>query len=98
VCDIAVVKVNGKSVGTVWAPPYKLDVTSALQPGSNQLEIAVTNEWTNRLTGDRTLPVEKRVLSQPPAPAFPRGSSDLPDSGLIGTVKLIEVTPEQSGN
>ena len=42
--DIAEVKVNGKSVGMTWAPPYRIDVTAALKPGTNKLEIAVTNE------------------------------------------------------
>ena len=89
VCDLAEFKMNGRSLGIVWAPPYRLDVTSALRPGSNKLEIAVTNEWTNRLMGDRSLPPEKRILSQPAAPSFSEANSVLPDSGLIGTVKLI---------
>ena len=38
--DLAEVKVNGKSAGLVWAPPYRVDVTGALKPGANKLEIA----------------------------------------------------------
>ncbi len=67
--DIAEVKVNGKSAGMVWAPPYRVDVTSALKPGANKLEIEVTNEWTNRIIGDRLLPADQKILAQPGAPA-----------------------------
>ena len=71
--DIAEVEVNGKSAGLVWAPPYRVDVTSALKPGANKLEIKVTNEWTNRQMGDRSLAADQKILSTPPAPAFGGG-------------------------
>jgi hypothetical protein len=46
-----------------------VDVTSALKAGANQLEIKVTNEWTNRQVGDRQGPPDKRILtSDAPAP------------------------------
>jgi hypothetical protein len=91
--DIAEVQVNGKPVGLVWAPPYRVDVTSALKPGFNKIEIKVTNEWTNRIVGDRLGPAEKRVLSQAgPAPrgggAF-FGPREPAESGLLGSVKLV---------
>ncbi len=96
--DIAEVKVNGKSVGITWAPPYRVDVTAALKPGTNKLEIAVTNEWTNRQIGDRLLAVEKRVLAQPgvpgaPAPptAFGFAPQTPSESGLLGNVTLFAV-------
>jgi hypothetical protein len=90
------VKVNGKAAGMVWAPPYRMDVTAALKPGVNQLEIAVTNEWTNRQIGDRLLPADKHILSTPPASARPgaggglgSGPQTLPESGLIGDVTFV---------
>lgn len=46
---IAEVKVNGKPVGHVWKFPYRLDITDAVNPAENQLEIQVTNLWPNRL-------------------------------------------------
>jgi len=91
--DIAEVKVNGKSVGMVWAPPYRLDVTGALKPGANHLAIEVTNEWTNRIVGDRLLPPEKRVLSQagpaPPRGGFFFGPREPAESGLLESVRFI---------
>jgi len=94
--DIAEAKVNGKSVGLTWAPPYRLDVSATLKPGANRLEIEVTNEWTNRLMGDRLLPVEKRILAQPGVPGSPAAATGFgfgpqtpPESGLLGDVTFV---------
>jgi hypothetical protein len=93
--DIAEVKVNGRAVGMVWAPPYRVDVTAALRPGANKVEIAVTNEWTNRLIGDRPTP-EKHVLTPPGAPGaavplagFAAGPREPLESGLVGEVEIV---------
>jgi hypothetical protein len=53
---MAEVKLNGKDLGILWKPPYKVDVTSALKPGENQLELKVVNLWVNRQIGDEQLP------------------------------------------
>ena len=51
--NIAEVSVNGQSMGILWKEPFCVDVTSALKPGDNLLEIKVTNLWVNRLIGDQ---------------------------------------------
>ena len=53
---MADVKLNGKDLGILWKPPYRVDVTEALRAGDNALEIAVTNLWINRMIGDEELP------------------------------------------
>jgi hypothetical protein len=55
---IAEVKVNGKPAGNVWKFHYRLDITEAVRPGDNELEIQVTNLWPNRLIGDEQFPPE----------------------------------------
>jgi len=50
------VSVNARSLGPLWKPPYRVDVTDALQAGRNEIAIKVTNQWTNRLSGDRIVP------------------------------------------
>src|SRR5829696_6622947 len=65
--DLAEVVVNGMTM-PLWKAPFEVDVTGVLRTGANQVEIRVTNEWTNRMIGDRRLPPEKRILS-PGAPA-----------------------------
>ncbi|MEP0765591.1 MAG: hypothetical protein HRF45_03490 [Fimbriimonadia bacterium] len=54
--EIAEVLVNGKNLGVLWWPPFRLDVTDAVKAGSNELEVRVTNLWVNRLIGDEQLP------------------------------------------
>jgi hypothetical protein len=56
--DLARVSLNGKDLGVLWQAPFTLDVSSALQIGRNQLEIAVTNTWHNRLVGDEQFPAD----------------------------------------
>ena len=46
---------NGNNVGILWKPPFVIDVTDQLVEGSNQLEVRVTNLWSNRLIGDEAL-------------------------------------------
>ena len=53
---MAEVNLNGKDLGIVWKPPYRVDVTDALKPGENVLETKVVNLWINRQIGDEQLP------------------------------------------
>jgi hypothetical protein len=53
---MAQVLVNGRDLGILWHTPYQVDVTRALKPGRNELEVRVTNLWPNRLIGDEQLP------------------------------------------
>jgi len=55
VCVMAKVILNGRDLGILWKPPYRLDVTAAVQAGNNALEIQVVNLWPNRLIGDEQL-------------------------------------------
>jgi hypothetical protein len=57
--SLAEVSINGRRVGVRWTPPYAFDVTGAVKAGSNQLEIAVTNTWRNRLIGDEQQPSDQ---------------------------------------
>lgn len=87
--DIATVILNGKEIETLWKAPYEVDIAKVAKVGKNTLEIKVTNQWDNRIIGDRTLPNEKKILAS--APAFGI-SPKLKDSGLMGkvSIKLIE--------
>ena len=52
------VLVNGKRAGTLWKPPYRIDITNAVRSVSNNLKIRVANLWPNCLIGDEELPPE----------------------------------------
>lgn len=86
VIAIAKVKVNGIAIGGLWTAPYKIDITKALKPSLNKLEIKVVNNWINRLIGDHKLPENERITST--YYDWYDASVKLQPSGLKGPVKL----------
>jgi hypothetical protein len=85
--NLAEVAVNGQSLGVVWKPPFRVDVTSVLKAGSNGLEIKVADLWVNRLIGDEQPGVVKRITYT--AMPFYRAESPLLPSGLLGPVMIV---------
>ena len=83
--ELAEVAINGRSLGIAWHPPYKIDVTEAIKPGANTLEIKVTNLWVNRLIGDQQPGATKYTLTA--APTY-KADAPLRPSGLLGPVTL----------
>jgi hypothetical protein len=81
---IAAVKLNGKPVRTLWAPPYRLDLSGLAQSGKNTLEIDVTSTWYNRLAYDNARPAAQRKTW---TLGGPRGAKRFP-YGLLGPVVL----------
>ncbi|MGA8043603.1 MAG: glycosyl hydrolase, partial [Terracidiphilus sp.] len=49
--EAAVIFVNGQRVGTLWHPPYRIDITNAAHQGRNQIEVRVYNTAINELAG-----------------------------------------------
>lgn len=78
---LAEVTLNGTTFPALWSQPYSLDVTSALNQGTNKLSIKVTNLWPNRLIGDEQLPVEDEFV-------MPASDSKLAIGGAGGIKKL----------
>ena len=64
VAVIAEVKLNGRSLGVLWKPPFRLEISGAVRPGENELEVKVTNLWVNRIIGDEQLPEDCRPQSR----------------------------------
>jgi hypothetical protein len=85
--NIAEVSVNGRPLGILWKPPFRVDVTSALKAGENALEIKVTNLWVNRLIGDEQPGVAKKYTYT--ALPFYKADSPLLPSGLLGPVLIL---------
>lgn len=56
VAIMAEVTLNGRKSEALWRRPFAADVTRAVRPGQNVLEIRVVNLWVNRLIGDEQLP------------------------------------------
>ena len=89
VAVLAHVWVNGRDLGGVWTDPWQVDVTEAVGPGENRLEIKVVNLWVNRLIGDSRLPQAQRRTWTPNDPYTP--TSPLTPSGLLGPVTVLSV-------
>jgi hypothetical protein len=88
--EVAVVYVNGKRAGAVWAPPYAIDVTAFLTPGENHLRVVVGNTTINYMAG-RPLP-SYRLLNLRYGERFtPQDMKDLQPlpSGILGPVRLV---------
>ena len=84
--NLAVVTVNGKELGQVWHAPYRLEFTSVLKPGANEIKIEVVNAWVNRLIGDQQ-PGATQITFADVKPY--KADSPLLPSGLLGPVTVL---------
>lgn len=88
--DAAVVYVNGRVAGSVWHPPFRLEIGPLLHAGANELKIVVANTAINELAG-RSAP-DYRLLSlrygKRFAPQDMEHLEPLP-SGLLGPMRLV---------
>ncbi|MGB7137232.1 MAG: glycosyl hydrolase, partial [Acidobacteriaceae bacterium] len=88
--DAAQVYVNGTLAGSVWHPPFTLDIARWLHPGSNQLKIVVANTAINELAG-RAAP-DYRLLWERYGKRFTPQDMDhlqpLP-SGILGPLRIV---------
>ena len=84
--ELAEVRLNGRSLGVLWAFPFRVDVTDALRSEGNTLEVDVVNFWPNRIVGDQFLPPEKR-FTRTNIRKLTR-ETPLMESGLLGPVTL----------
>jgi hypothetical protein len=83
--DVAEVRVNGKSAGISWWPPYRVDIGTLVQAGGNHLEVRVANLWVNRLIGDAQPGAKKFTFTT--LPTY-QATAPLRPSGLLGPVTL----------
>ena len=86
---IAKVKLNGKDLGILWCPPYRVSVAGMLKEKGNILEIEVVNTWRNRLIGDRGKPQNERFTQ---TNITIKTDWKLEPSGLLGPVQLLKIS------
>lgn len=83
--NLATVRVNGKVCGTLWRPPFTIDITEALLGGDNLLKVDVTNLWVNRMVGDEQEPDDVEWSepvafgAAPNSPAIGRFMKEVPE-------------------
>jgi hypothetical protein len=88
--DAPVVLVHSQRAGSVWCPPYTVDVTPFVRPGRNLIRIDVANLAVNEMAG-RALP-DYRLLNLRYGTRFEPQDMDkvrpLP-AGLFGPIRLV---------
>ncbi len=84
--ELAEVRLNGRALGILWSPPFRVSVDQALRPGTNRLEVDVVNFWPNRIIGDDALAQSQRV-TRTNIRKLTRETQLMP-SGLLGPVRL----------
>jgi hypothetical protein len=89
--EAAIVYVNGKQAGSLWHPPYRIDITALVRKGQNRVEVHVFNTAINELAGQP--PRDYTALYAKYGKRFePQDMDNLKPipSGLIGRVSLVE--------
>jgi hypothetical protein len=89
--EAATVFVNDKRAGSLWAPPYRMDVTGLLRVGANSIRVEVYNTAINELAeGGRIANID--ALTEQYGQRFKLQDFDnlkpLP-SGILSSVKLV---------
>ncbi|HET6976416.1 MAG TPA: glycosyl hydrolase [Pyrinomonadaceae bacterium] len=96
--EAAVVFINDTLAGSVWCPPYSVEVKKFLRPGQNRIRIVVGNTAMNYMAR-RALP-DYRLLNLRYGERFQPQDMDkiqpLP-SGILGPVRLIGKKPFSRG-
>ena len=91
--EVADVYLNGKHLGILWKPPFRLNVTRVVKRGKNRLVVEVANLWSNRIVGDAKLRKSKRYtrtnMTKSKTWEQPWEDTPLLESGLIGPVRLL---------
>ena len=96
--EAAEVFVNGQRVGSIWTPPYEIDITAQLTAGKNEVELRVGNLAINTLAG--RAPPDYRLLNLRYGERFqPQDMENLQPlpAGLIGgsPITVMAETPSQ---
>jgi hypothetical protein len=88
--EAAVVYINDRKAGSVWCPPFSLEVTGLLKRGENKIRVVVANTAINYMAG-HALP-DYRLLNLRYGERFQAQDMDKVQpvvSGLLGPIRLI---------
>lgn len=98
--EVGEITLNGRPAGTLWKPPYCIEITDQLRSGANELVIRAANTWTNRCLYDATLPETERLTwSNTMRFLYPEPGKEIHahlvwrqgaiPSGVIGPVRIV---------
>jgi hypothetical protein len=90
--EAAVVFVNDQRIGSVWCPPYSIDVTGKLKAGENKIRIEVANLAVNYMASIKLPNYNYDGVTRQFGNRFQPQNLDLIrplPSGLLGPVRLV---------
>jgi hypothetical protein len=88
--EAALVRVNGRAAGAVWAAPWRIDIAPLLRDGPNEIEVTVMNGAGNALSAQA--PPDPRLLTMRYGERFVDQDRDKlapAPSGLLGRITLL---------
>lgn len=85
VANLAEVRINGRRAAVLWTVPFRTDITPHLKAGNNDIEVEVTNTWSNRLVYDASLPAAERKTWTTDGP---KSNSPVRLAGLAGPAQM----------
>jgi len=86
------VQLNGKWLGNIWLPDFRMDVTHILK-ADNELQVVVANVYRNRIIGDFSEYGKMQNLwTTSPVELFFAKDKTLQPAGLLGPIQLIKFT------
>jgi hypothetical protein len=88
--EAAIVFINGQRAGSLWHPPYRLEVTKLLKPGQNHIEIHVYNTALNAWS--KLQPHDYKPLIEKYGDRFQMQDLDKVQpisSGILGQIHLV---------
>ncbi len=89
--EAAIVYINGQRAGSLWHPPYRIDISVLVHKGQNRVEVRAYNTAINEMAGQP--PRDYNALYAKYGKRFePQDMENLKPvpSGLIGHVSLVE--------
>lgn len=93
--EAAIIFINGQRAGSLWHPPYQIDISKFIRDGENRIEVHVFNTAINELAGQP--PRDYSALEARYGRRFVPQDMDhlqpLP-SGILGPVTILQ----QSGS
>ena len=89
--EAAIVFINGQKVGSLWHPPYRIDISRYVHSGGNKVEVHVYNTAINLLAGQppRDYTALRAKYGHRFDPQDMNNCEPIP-SGLLGTIQLVE--------
>jgi len=90
--EAAVIYINDQRAGSVWCPPYSIDVTGKLKAGENKIRVEVANLAINYMAGIKLPNYDYEGVTRQFGNRFQPQNLNLIQplpSGLLGPVRLV---------